>query len=150
MLQIIPISLRQANEYVRTHHRHHSVVQGNKFSVGARAAQEMVGVVIVGRPVARMLDDGMTVEVTRLCTNGAANACSFLYAAAAKISREMGYSRIVTYILASESGLSLKAAGWLRSVESSGGTWSRPSRPRKDSHPLEAKVRWEKRLNRRK
>ena len=87
MLRLRPISLRDANEYVRQHHRHHKPVAGHKFSIGCEADGELVGVIIAGRPVSRYLDDGFTLEVTRLCTNGAKNACSFLYGAAARAYR---------------------------------------------------------------
>ena len=106
MLRLRPISLRDANEYVRQHHRHHKPVAGHKFSIGCEADGELVGVIIAGRPVSRYLDDGFTLEVTRLCTNGAKNACSFLYGAAARAAAAMGYKRIITYTLESENGAS--------------------------------------------
>ena len=106
MLRLRPISLRDANEYVRQHHRHHKPVAGHKFSIGCEADSELVGVIIAGRPVSRYLDDGFTLEVTRLCTNGAKNACSFLYGAAARAAAAMGYKRIITYTLESENGAS--------------------------------------------
>lgn len=95
MLRLRPISLRDANEYVRKYHRHHKPVAGHKFSIGCEADGELVGVIIAGRPVSRYLDDGFTLEVTRLCTNGAKNACSFLYGAAARAAAAMGYKRII-------------------------------------------------------
>ena len=107
MLRLKPISLRDANEYVRQHHRHHKPVAGHKFSIGCEADSELVGVIIAGRPVSRYLDDGFTLEVTRLCTNGAKNACSFLYGAAARAAAAMGYKRIITYTLESENRLLL-------------------------------------------
>ena len=103
MLRLRPISLRDANEYVRQHHRHHKPVAGHKFSIGCEADGELVGVIIAGRPVSRYLDDGFTLEVTRLCTNGEKNACSFLYGAAARAAAAMGYKRIITYTLESET-----------------------------------------------
>lgn len=103
MLRLRPISLRDANEYVRKCHRHHKPVAGHKFSIGCEADGELVGVIIAGRPVSRYLDDGFTLEVTRLCTNGAKNACSFLYGAAARAAAAMGYKRIITYTLESET-----------------------------------------------
>lgn len=144
-MNLVPVTLRAANAYIEEHHRHHGKVQGHKFSIGAERGGELIGVVVVGRPVARMLDDGKTAEVTRLCVQeGFRNACSKLYAAAWRAARAMGYLRLVTYILASETGITLKAAGWTRSEQrSEGGSWSRPSRPRDDKHPLEPKVRWE-------
>jgi len=104
---------------------------------------ELVGVAIVGRPVARHRDDGRTLEVTRLCTNGTKNACSKLYSAAWRAGREMGYERIGTYILSSESGISLRAAGWKELYKTQGGSWNRKKRPRIDKHPLENKTLFE-------
>lgn len=99
MLTPIPLTLAQANEFVEKHHRHHRRVQGHKFSIGCESCGELVGVVIAGRPVSRYLDDGFTLEVTRLCTLGGRNVCSFLYAAAARTAKAMGYRKIITYTL---------------------------------------------------
>ena len=104
------IALREANAYVEQYHRHHGKVAGHKFSIGAYKDGQLVGVAIVGRPTGRYLDDGKTLEVTRLCTDGTKNACSFLYNASARTARKMGYSKIITFILQSESGTSLRAA----------------------------------------
>lgn len=112
MLTLIPISLSEANTFVATWHRHHKPVVGHKFSIGCEADGRLAGVAIVGRPVSRYLDDGKTLEVNRLCTDGTKNACSFLYAAAARAARAMGYQRIITYTLDTEGGASLHAAGW--------------------------------------
>lgn len=142
-LVLSPISLKAANEYVASLHRHHKPTQGHKFSIACQDETGAVrGVVIVGRPVSRMLDDGFTAEVTRLCTDGAHNACSILYAAANRAARAMGYKKVITYILESETGVSLKAAGWKYERIAGGGTWSRPSRGRTDKHPLESKQLW--------
>jgi hypothetical protein len=100
-------------------------------------------VVTVGRPVARHLDDGWTLEVTRLCTDGTKNACSLLYAAAWRAARAMGYRRIGTYILDTETGTSLTASGWKCLGKAGGGSWSVPSRPRVDKHPTQIKLRYE-------
>jgi hypothetical protein len=90
-----------------------------------------------------MLDDGLTCEVTRVCTDGTRNVCSKLYATAAKVARLLGYERIHTYTLPSEGGASLKAAGWtLEPGLAGGGTWNRDGRPRVDQHPTEKKLRW--------
>lgn len=143
-LSLTPLSLAEANDFVARHHRHHGKVVGHKFSLGAAAGDDLAGVVIVGRPVSRMRDDGQTLEVTRLCTDGTRNACSFLYGAAARAVFALGYRRIGTYILAAETGTSLKAAGWRLIGERGGGSWSRPSRPRQDgTHPTEKKLLWE-------
>lgn len=143
-LSVIPMSFADAAQFVRQHHRHHTPPQGHKFSLGAVDGDELVGVVIVGRPVARRRDDGQTLEVTRLCTNGHKNACSFLYGAAARATFALGYRRIGTYILKREPGTSLAAAGWKLIGETPGKSWSVPSRPRVDSHPIEPKLLFER------
>ena len=142
MLEAVPLELKQANEFVDSLHRHHDPVHRDKWRVGAMMDGKIVGVVQVARPVSRMLDDGKTVEVVRLCTDGTKDACSFLYSKAARIAKEMGYSKIITYILCSESGASLKAAGWHKEAETSGGSWDRPSRKRTTTAPTVPKVRY--------
>lgn len=142
-LVLCPLDLDEANAFVAAHHRHHKPVVGHKFSLGAALLGKVVGVAIVGRPVARMRDDGLTLEVTRLCTDGTRNACSFLYGAAARAAFALGYQRIGTYILASEPGTSLQAAGWRLIGERGGGLWSRSGRPRVDTHPTEPKLLYE-------
>ena len=141
----IPLTLEEANAFVDVHHRHHDPVVGHKFSIGAVSGSEVVGVAIVGRPVARGHQDGMTLEVLRLCTDGTRNACSFLYGAAAKATFALGYQRIGTYILASESGTSLAAAGWRLLGRTRGGSWDSVGRPRVDTHPTEPKLSFERR-----
>lgn len=143
-LVAIPMEFADANEFVRRVHRHHGDVTGHKFSIGAVLGDRIVGVVIVGRPVARGRQDGWTLEVTRLATDGARNACSFLYGAACRASFALGYRRLGTYILASEPGTSLKAAGWRLVGEVKGRSWDTPTRPRVDRGPLEDKLLWEK------
>lgn len=133
---LIPLHLRDANRFVAEHHRHHQPIQGHKFSIGLVQNGALVGVAIVGRPVSRAVDDGLTAEVTRLCTDGTKNACSRLYAAGWRAARAMGYRRMVTYIFDSESGVSLKAAGWQRLGHVPGKSWNRPNRFRLDKHPL--------------
>lgn len=139
-LSAVPLDFKQSAEFVRVHHRHHTPPVGHKFSIGAVANDELVGVVIVGRPVARRRDDGQTLEVTRLCTTGHPNACSFLYGAARRAAFALGYRRIGTYILKREPGTSLAAAGWKLIGETPGKSWSVPSRPRQDNHPIEPKL----------
>lgn len=142
-LAVSPLTLTEALSFVRQHHRHHKPPQGGLFAIGASAGEAVVGVVIVGRPVARMLDDGWTAEVTRLATDGSRNACSLLYAAAWRACRAMGYRRLVTYILDTEPGTSLKASGWRCVGEAGGGAWGRAGRPRVDKHPTQGKLRFE-------
>jgi hypothetical protein len=112
-LQSKPISLREANEFVKLHHRHHQPVIGHKFSIGCVYENKLVGVAIVGRPVARALDHTQIAAVNRLCTDGTKNVCSFLLSRCAKIAKIMGYKSIITYTLQSEGGASLRAAGWV-------------------------------------
>lgn len=143
-LEAIPITLREAKAFVLTHHRHHKPPRGHKFAIGAAVGDRIVGVAIVGRPVSRMLQrGGRTAEVLRLCTDGTKNACSFLYAAAWRCARAMGYLRLVTYTLPAEGGGSLVASGWRLIGEAGGGTWDRDERPRVDTHPTQMKLRWE-------
>ncbi len=146
-LKAYPLELKQANEYVDRLHRHHNSVHRDKFRVGATKGGKLVGVVQVGRPVSRMLDDGKTLEVVRLCCDGTKDVCSFLYSKAARIAKELGYSRIITYILESESGASLKASGWKFDGTTSGGHWSRPRRKRTTTAPTCPKKRYVKELN---
>jgi hypothetical protein len=151
----MPVSLREANAFVREHHRHHRPVPGAKFSLAVTLddrspdndtpRRRVVGVVIVGRPVSRHLDDGGTLEVTRLCTDGTANACSKLYAAASRAARALAYRRLITYTLPAEGGASLRASGWRLVGLRGGGSWNRPGRPRQDTpEPLRGpKFLWE-------
>lgn len=111
-LVIRPITLLDANRYVAEHHRHNIPTSGHKFSIACYDGARLCGVAIVGRPVSRMLDDGLTIEIYRVCTDGTRNACSILYGASSRCAREMGYKRIVTYTLESEPGTSLKASGF--------------------------------------
>lgn len=143
-LTIVPIFQDEAFAFIEKHHRHHRKPVGSIFQIGVTSGNEVVGVAVVGRPVSRNLQDGFTVEVIRLCTDGTANACSVLYGACWRIAREMGYRRLITYILNSEPGTSLKAAGWKLIGERGGGSWSVPGRPRIDKHPLQKKLLFEK------
>lgn len=142
-LRHVRIKLDAANAFVAKYHRHHKPVVGHLFSLGVELDGALVGVAIVGRPVSRMRDDGLTAEVTRLCTDGTRNACSFLYGAAARAAFALGFQRIGTYILATEPGSSLYGAGWRLIGERGGGKWSRSSRPRADDHPTQAKLLFE-------
>ena len=151
-IKAVPLTLRQANAFVAEKHRHSRPVRGAKLSVGIAVRGQLVGVAIIGRPVSRRLDDGETIEVTRVCTDGTLHACSCLYGRVIRIARELGYKRVVTYTLASEPGSSLKAAGFVRDADVPNANWDKPSRPRKvmDTHlfgsesvtPQGAKIRW--------
>lgn len=134
MLQITPISLEEANGFVELHHRHHKPVPGAKFCVAVSDDEQKVrGVAIVGRPVARMSDDGWTLEVNRCCTDGVKNGCSALYAASWKAARALGYRKLITYTLPEEGGASLRGAGWRLVGKRGGGNWNCQSRPRIDT-----------------
>ena len=144
MLELVPISQREAFAYVERLHRHHKPPRGSVFQLAAAKEGEIVGVAIVGRPVARRLQDGWTLEVNRCCTNGARNACSFLYGAAWRVTKSLGYKRLITYTLPEEGGASLRGAGWQLIGKAGGGSWDCRSRPRVDMHPLQEKFRWER------
>ncbi len=146
MLTVKPMSLADANRFVAEHHRHHKPVRGHKFSLGCIANGRLAGVAIVGRPVSRYLDDGLTLEVNRLCTDGTKNACSFLYAAAARAARAMGYQRIITYTLDTEGGVSLRAAGWHCAGRAGGTAWTGARAPKAGQYPAQMKLRYEKAL----
>ena len=144
-MEIIPLTLAEANELVRKLHRHHSPVVGSKFCIGASVGDSVVGAAIVGRPVSRMLDDGVTLEITRCVTDGTRNACSMLYGAARRATFALGYRRLITYTLQAESGASLLGAGFKVQGEVKGHEWSRASRPRVEigGAQVQDKFRWE-------
>lgn len=142
-LQIVPIFQDEAFAFIQQFHRHHKKPVGSVFQIAASDGEKIVGVATVGRPVSRMLQNGFTAEVTRLCTDGTPNACSMLYAACWRAARALGYHKLITYILDTESGTSVKAAGWKLVGERGGGSWSVPSRPRVDKHPTQKKLLFE-------
>lgn len=143
-LRITPVDLAEANAFVAARHRHHGPKLIARFALAVSDGDNRVrGVAIVGNPVARMLQDGWTLEVNRLCTDGAPNACSMLYAAAWRAARALGYRRLITYTLPEEGGSSLRAAGWRLIGEAGGGSWHRETRPRVDTAPTQRKLAWE-------
>lgn len=145
--EIVPLELDDANAFVVQHHRHHGPVRGHKFSQAVVDRDgEIRGVAITGRPNARGLEDGWTLEVTRVATDGAKDASSCLYGAAARASFALDYRKVVTYTLKSESGASLKAAGYRIVAEVKGRSWSCASRPRVDKSKVQKqdKFRWER------
>lgn len=150
------IEFRDAAAFVSEHHRHHTPPQGHLFSIGAYRGRQLIGVVIVGRPVARARQDGLTCEVTRLCVlpseppvidrkgkQHAPAACSFLYGVAARAALALGWARIGTYTLATEGGESLRGARWRVVAYVAGRSWDTPSRRRTDKHPTVDKLLWE-------
>jgi len=143
-LQLQPITLKEARVFISRNHRHHGAPVGWLFGVAANDGQCVIGVSVIGRPTSRMLQDGYTAEVTRMCVlEGNPNACSMLYAASWRMARAGGYRRLITYTLATEPGTSLKAAGWKMLYETKGGSWDRPSRRRVDTAPTCQKLLWE-------
>lgn len=145
-LRVVPVTLRQANDFVGVHHRHSGRRQGHKASIGAAVDGRLVGVAILSMPSGRGLNGTATAEVARLCTDGTRNACSFLYGAAARLAASLGFARLVTYTLETETGASLRAAGF----EFDGRLWPRSwdceGRPRggdgSNSSPGVARLRW--------
>ena len=142
-LQLQPITFAEAKAFIEQHHRHHQPPLSWKFGVAVRDGDRIVGVAVAGRPVSRFLDDGWTVEVTRLCTDGTRNAASMLLSAIWRAARALGYTRAITYTLPEESGASLRAAGWKLVGTAGGGTWNRPNRHRVDKHPTGEKLLWQ-------
>lgn len=136
MLTVRHIELKDANAYVTAHHRHHKAVRGHRFSLACYDGDQLCGVAIVGRPRSRRIDQHMTVEVLRLCTDGKKNACSKLYGACRRAAVALGYQRLITYILENESGKSLLASGFTYCYTNKGGSWNQPGRPRTDKAPV--------------
>jgi len=143
MLELQPITYIEAKKFVEKFHRHNPSPIGWKFGIAVNNGKEVVGVIMVGRPISRHFDDGWTMEVLRCCTDGTKNAASKLYGAARRATFALGYKRLVTYTLEHEKGISLVAAGYKRLGEAGGGSWNTKSRPRVDKHILEKKVLWE-------
>jgi len=148
-LRIIPLTLKVANNMVLKFHRHHKPCVGHRFSIGIVDETGTIrGAAIVGRPVSREVAQYEVAEVNRLVTDGCKNACSVLYGACARIAKEMGFSKIQTYILESEPGISLKASGWKFEDTTSGGNWNHSWRKgRREDQPMVRKQRWGKVLN---
>lgn len=144
MLVLQPITFPEACAFIKKHHSHHLPPQGWKFGIAVNDGEKVVGVVTVGRPVARHLDNGWTAEITRCCTNGTKNAASKLYSAAFRACKAMGYRRVITYTLKEEEGTSLIAAGFRVVWETKGGSWHRVRRPRVQTAPVGQKILWEK------
>lgn len=144
-MEIIPITYKQACDFVNKYHRHHSASQGCKFCLGLKKEDILVGVAMCGRPVSRKLDDGFTCEINRLCTLGDKNACSMLYGACCRVARQMGYKKIITYILESESGTSLLASNFVYDGLAGGTHWT-GVRNRGQNIPFEMKKRYFKEL----
>lgn len=145
-LHIVPCPLVRANEYVQTLHRHHHPTTGGLYAVACADDDGNVrGAAIIGRPVARLLDDGKTAEVLRVATDGTPNACSALYGAAFRAAKALGYSRIFTYTRVDEPGVSLRASGWVLDDPSiRARSWDMPNRRRCDKTEVVQRQRWVK------
>lgn len=142
-IEIIPISIKDANWFIDQYHRHSGPVVGALFALACACGPEIVGVATVGRPVARYMDNGWTAEVTRLCTNGTKNAASKLYGACWRAARSLGWRKLITYTLQTERGTSLNAAGWKCIAEVSKQSWHRKNRPRINAPTPQKRFRWE-------
>jgi len=142
-LRVVPCTISEAREFIARHHRHHPPPVSGLFALAVASNVGIVGVAIVGRPVAGMAQDGWTAELTRMATDGTRNACSMLYGAAWRAARALGWMKLITYTLPEEGGGSLRAAGWRCIGEAGGGSWSRAARPRVDMHPTQVKMKWE-------
>lgn len=140
-MDIIPITLKQANNFIEQYHRHHGRCVGCKFCIGLVQNGQLIGAAICGRPVSRYLDNGLTLEINRLCTNGDRNACSKLYGACVRTAKAMGYHKVITYILESENGSSLKASNFICEGIAGAEIWT-GSRKRDNGVPREKKTRW--------
>lgn len=147
-MHIAPISFREASAYINQHHRHHRATVGCKFCISVVGDDGLVrGVAVCGRPVSRYLDDGYTLEINRVCTDGTRNACSMLYGAATRTAKEMGYRKVITYTLASEDGASLRASNFVCDGEAGGEHWTGVRNKGQDI-PAEMKKRWSKTIGR--
>nr|DAH21346.1 MAG TPA: protein of unknown function DUF4338 [Bacteriophage sp.] len=145
MMEIRPITFASACDFINKNHRHHKATVGCKFCLSLYDDEKLVGVAVCGRPVSRKLDNGTTCEINRLCTDGTYNACSMLYGACCRVAKEMGYKKIITYILESENGASLKASNFVCDGIAGGTHWT-GERNRGQEIPREMKTRWSKNL----
>ena len=144
-MELRPITFKEGCNFVSLYHRHHKPTVGCKFCLGAFEEDQLVGVAVCGRPVSRFYDNGTTLEINRLCTNGHPNACSFLYGACCRVAKAMGYKKIITYILQSENGSSLKASNFICEGIAGGKNWT-GVRNKGQNIPHELKTRWVKEL----
>lgn len=144
-LRHAPLTVKEAEAFVREHHRHSPPRASGRFATQALLGDQLVGVGLAGRPNARLLDDKRTIEVLRVCTDGTDNACSFLYGVLHRIARVMGFTKAITYTLESESGASLRAAGYKPVARVKPDNGNRPSRPRTPK-AAEWRIRWERGL----
>lgn len=144
-MKIVPVKQKQAHKFVNMHHRHHKAPIGSVFQIGLEEEKRLIGVIIVGRPVSRYLDDGKTLEIIRNCViDNKKNACSMLMGAACRAAKALGYNKIITYTLCIETGRSLHGAGFIPEEKIKGSLWNRPSRERTQKSLFQEydKIRW--------
>ena len=145
-MRITPITQKKAKAFINKHHRHHKAPRGDIFRIGLEDNNgALIGVIMVGRPVSRNLDDGRTLEINRTCVlDNKKNACSLLMGAACRAGKALGFHKIITYTLQFESGRSLHAAGFIQEAKIKGQLWNKPSRPRKQQSLFQEyeKIRW--------
>nr|DAH26917.1 MAG TPA: protein of unknown function DUF4338 [Caudoviricetes sp.] len=144
-MEIRPITFREASDFINRNHRHHKATVGCKFCIGLYDGEKLIGSAVCGRPVSRYLDNGLTCEINRVCTDGTKNACSMLYGACCRVGKAMGYKKMITYILESEPGTSLKASNFKNDGVAGGKIWT-GSRKRDNGVPKERKIRWSREL----
>ena len=144
MLELRPCDFQTARDFVGEHHRHNKPPIGHKFSIAVYDGNRLCGVAMVGRPIGRYLDDGLTLEVNRCCTDGTKNACSMLYGAAWRAAKALGYKHIITYTRESENGASLRASGWTFDGQAGGTYWTGQRYEQTEIVLDEMKVRWRK------
>ena len=145
-LQLRPCDFQTAVRFVGEHHRHNKPPIGHKFSIACYAGDRLCGVCMVGRPIGRYLDDGLTLEVNRCCTDGTRNACTMLYGAAQRAAAALGYKRLITYTLESENGSSHRASNWVCDGQDGGTHWTGQRYEQTEMVLGEMKVRWRKEL----
>jgi len=147
-LRIVPCPNETAKRYVMNWHRHHGPSVQARFSLAVVDEIGIVrGVAMVGRPVARLLDNGWTLEINRVATDGCENACSALYGACRRVAKELGYAKLITYIREDEPGTSLKASGWTFEQPIRARSWNMPQRPRIDKTEIVKRGRWSVQLS---
>lgn len=146
MLEIRPCTFKEATEFVKVYHRHNRPPVGHKFSIACYDEERLCGIAMVGRPVARYLDDGLTLEINRCCTDGTKNACTKLYGASCRADKALGYKRIITYTRQSEPGTSLKASNWICDGQAGGTHWTGSRYEQMEMVLDEMKIRWRKDL----
>lgn len=139
------LPLREACGFIARHHRHHVPPQGGIVALGLWEDEKLVGIGILGRPLARAAQMNGDAELIRLCVlPDVAHAASALQARMKRVAQSLGFRRMLTYTLADEAGTSMRAAGMQRDIDlTRGGEWTTPTRKRLAAiHPTARKIRW--------